>query len=94
MQHCLTRLAQLKRPRIMMRAARIGAQDYRRNVHLPRILGPAQMPSHGDAITRLLELEDELNTRRTGDGVSYPMLRHLDVMIALVAEARLLRTSA
>ena len=39
MQDLLTMLNTLHRPRLMMRAAQIGAQDYRRATHLPRLLG-------------------------------------------------------
>lgn len=93
MLDCLTRLDSLKRPRLLSRAARMGARDYRRNVHLPRLLGYGPLPRHGEAMMRLLEMEDELNTRRTEEGTTYPMLRHIDVLIALVGEARILRAS-
>ncbi|MEL7088895.1 MAG: DUF6477 family protein, partial [Planctomycetota bacterium] len=39
MQDVLTMLQCLHRPRLLMRAARIGAEDYRRAAHLPRLLG-------------------------------------------------------
>jgi hypothetical protein len=37
-------LAALRRPSLLMRAARIGTEDYRRTVHLPRLLGYGQVP--------------------------------------------------
>lgn len=36
MQEALTRLRQLRRPRLLIRAARAGLPDYRREVHLGR----------------------------------------------------------
>ena len=46
MQDVLTILQQLQRPRLLMRAARIGAMDYRRSAQLPRLLGYDQLPKH------------------------------------------------
>lgn len=93
MQDALSRLDALHRPRLLTRAARIGARDYRRDVHLPRLLGYGRLPRHGDALMQLLDLEDSLNDRRKQEGTAYPMLRHLDVLIALIAEGRFLRKS-
>jgi hypothetical protein len=76
-----------------MRAARIGATEYRRSAHLPRLLGYGQMPKHVEAILKLMEIEDELNTLRTSGESAYNLIRHIDVMIAIVGEARILRAS-
>ncbi|WP_368073897.1 DUF6477 family protein [Sulfitobacter sp. SK012] len=65
MQDLFTMLNTLQRPRILMRAARIGAQDYRRTAHLPRLLGYGTVPRHGTALMKLIELEAELETDRT-----------------------------
>ena len=54
MQDIHSLLANLHRPRLLMRAARIGAQEYRRTGHLPRILGYGILPRHGDALMRLV----------------------------------------
>lgn len=91
MQDILSRLHQLHRPRLMMRAARIGAQDYRRATHLPRLLGYGVLPRHGAAVLRLMEIEAQLNDQRRSEDASYSLVRHIDVLIAIVAEARVLR---
>ncbi|MGC1504227.1 MAG: DUF6477 family protein [Sulfitobacter sp.] len=91
MQDILTMLNTLHRPRLMMRAARIGAQDYRRSAHLPRLLGYGVLPRHGAALLKLMDLEAALEEQRTQSDASYSLIRHLDVLIALVAEARILR---
>lgn len=91
MQDILTMLNALHRPRLMMRAARIGAQDYRRAAHLPRLLGYDALPRHGAALLKLIEIEATLEDQRTGSDASYSLIRHLDVLIAMVAEARILR---
>ncbi|WP_223425768.1 DUF6477 family protein [Tateyamaria pelophila] len=93
MQDILSMLNALRRPRLLMRAARIGAEDYRRNAHLPRLLGYGQMPRHGAALMRLVDIEAELNAQRLNDDSAYSLLRHIDVLIAIVGEARIMRAS-
>ena len=91
MQDVLTMLSGLHRPALMMRAARIGASEYRRTAHLPRLIGYGVMPRHGEALIKLIEIEAGLEEQRTGGDASYSLLRHLDVLIAMVGEARILR---
>ena len=93
MQDILSMLNALHRPRLLSRAARIGAEDYRRAAHLPRLLGYGQLPRHGNALMRLMEIEGELNTLRLGEDSSYSLLRHIDVLIAIVGEGRILRAA-
>ena len=93
MQDILSMLNALKRPRLLMRAARIGAEDYRRVAHLPRLLGYGQLPRHGSALIRLMEIEANLNTLRLNDESTYSLLRHIDVLIAIVGESRILRAT-
>ncbi|MEX0369157.1 MAG: DUF6477 family protein [Tateyamaria sp.] len=93
MQDILSMLGALRRPRLLMRAARIGAEDYRRSAHLPRLLGYGQLPRHGAALIRLIEIEGELNAQRVSDDSSYSLLRHIDILIAIVGEARILRAA-
>lgn len=93
MQDILTMLNALQRPRLIMRAARIGAQDYRRAAHLPRLLGYGALPRHGAALMKLMEIEAGMEGQRTGGDASYSLVRHLDVLIAMVAEARVLRAT-
>ncbi|MEM1373764.1 MAG: DUF6477 family protein [Pseudomonadota bacterium] len=91
MQDIHTMLSTLRRPRILVSAARHGVEDYNRARHLRRILCEQRLPSSGEAAMRLMEIEayhDE--ARRTGDG-SYSLSRHIDVLIALMAEAQMLR---
>ena len=83
-------LSDRRRPRLLVRAARIGAQEYRRAVHLPRLLGYGELPAPAPALMRLMEIEDEINDRRHLQDASYSLIRHLDVLIAMVGEAHLL----
>ncbi|UOA31651.1 hypothetical protein DSM110093_01422 [Sulfitobacter sp. DSM 110093] len=93
MQDLLTMLTKLHRPRLLMRAARIGAEDYQRGTHLPRILGFGILPRHGTALLKLTEIEADLNTQRKAADASYSLIRHVDVLIAMVGEARFLKTT-
>lgn len=93
MQDILSMLNALHRPSLMMRAARIGAQEYRRATHLPRLLGYGVLPRHGAALLKLMEIEAGLEDQRTASDASYSLIRHIDVMIAMVAEARILRAA-
>jgi len=86
-------LATLHRPRLLMRAERFGAQEYRRTSHLPRLLGYGTVPRHGDALMRLIDMEIELERQRVAQEAAYRVVSHVDVLIAIVAEARLLRAA-
>ena len=83
-------LANLRRPRLLIRAARFGQADYRRERDLQRLIGVQSTPMSETALPRLLNAEEELEqTRKAGDA-TYSLTRHIDVLIALLAEARLL----
>ncbi len=94
MQDLLSMLNKLYRPRLLMRAARIGAEEYRRTTHLPRILGFGVLPRHGTALLKLMEIEAELNAQRKAADAGYSIVRHVDVLIAMVGEARFLKSAA
>ncbi|MCC5975741.1 MAG: hypothetical protein JJT81_17060 [Rubellimicrobium sp.] len=86
-------IATLSRPRLLVSAARFGVDDYRRAPHLPRLLETVALPRSGEAILRLLDIEDDLNTRRVAVSADYAVGRHVEVLIALLGEARLLRSA-
>ena len=88
MQDALTILQKLRRPKLLMRAARIGACEYKRVAHLPRLLGYGRMAKNSQAILRLIEIEENLNALRKAGESAYNLLRHIDVMLAIVGEGR------
>lgn len=88
-----TRIATLKRPALLARAARFGVDDYRRDAHLRRILQTEDLPRHADAIMRLLDIESDMNTARQDRSGSYSPARHVEVLIAIAGEARLMRAT-
>ena len=64
MQDVFSRVSLLRRPRILARAARLGARNYCRKRDLRRILGYGDVPKPAAAVMRLLELEEALNAER------------------------------
>lgn len=86
-----TLLANLRRPRLLIRAARHGIQDYRRDRDLRRLINAATPPTPQAAFARLYDAEEQAEeTRRNGDA-GYSITRHVDLLIAMLGEARLLR---
>lgn len=93
MQDILSMVAALRRPRLLIRTARLGVDAYRRDGHLQRLLGYGTVPRSAPALIRLIEMEaDENDLRRTGDA-AYSLARHVDLLIAMMGEARLLRAA-
>jgi plasmid stability protein len=82
-------LATIRRPRLLVRAARHGLEEYNRNRDLRRILRGESLPAPSDALPRLMDMEAaHEQTRKRGDA-SYSIARHLEILIALMAESRL-----
>lgn len=87
-------LANLRRPRLLIRAARFGIADYRRERDLQRLIDTRGHATPETALPRLFCEEKRLEeTRRAGD-LGYSLSRHIEVLIALMAEARLLPRDA
>ncbi|MEH7826943.1 DUF6477 family protein [Gemmobacter denitrificans] len=85
-----TLLADLKRPRLLLRAARLGLMDYCRERDLKRLLKSDPPAGPEKTLRRLMQEEEQLEaTRRKGDA-SYSISRHVDILIALLAELHLL----
>lgn len=91
MQDIHTMIARLKRPPLLVRAARFGLDAYDRAQRLPRLLDRTVAPGTGEALLLLMELEAELDQARRGKSPDYAVARHVDVLIALMGEARTLR---
>lgn len=83
-------LSKLTRPRLLVRAARFGLQDYNRKRDLKRVMRVNETPRPGMALSLLMAEEDALDhARRTGEA-TYSVARHIEILIAMMAEARLL----
>lgn len=89
MQDVLTRLTALRRPALLMRAARFGAAEYRRDRALRRHLGIGPLPGPTEALVRLLDIEVWHEACRQSGDAAYSVRRHVDTLIAVLGEARL-----
>ncbi|WP_413872397.1 DUF6477 family protein [Albidovulum sp.] len=90
MPDLLSLVTDLRRPRLLVRAARAGLADYSRSRDLGRVMRTAEAPGPDRALTALLAEEERVEaTRRAGDA-SYSFVRHIDLLIAMMAETRLL----
>ncbi|MCT4559297.1 MAG: DUF6477 family protein [Pelagimonas sp.] len=81
----------LRRPRLLVRAAKAGVLDYKRDPHLHRLFGHANLPRPGAALMKLIEMESELDDLRLADDAAYRVARHVEVLIAVMGEAQVLR---
>lgn len=82
-------LASLRRPRLLVRAARHGLQDYRRERDLRRLIdGPGVSPQA--AMRRLVDAEAQAEETRRSGAAHYSIARHIELLVAIMAEARLL----
>lgn len=75
-----------RRPRLLLSAARHGLAFYRRDRDLPRLTARAQGQTPLDALT---EAESRMEAARRSGGASYAFARHIEILIALLAEERL-----
>ncbi len=90
MTDLLSVVSELRRPKLLIRAARAGLCDYNRNRDLKRLMRTAAAPSPDRAVTALIAEEEQLeDTRRAGDA-GYSLTRHIEILIAMMAEVRLL----
>ncbi|MHA3914293.1 DUF6477 family protein [Halovulum sp. GXIMD14793] len=82
-KHALTAL---RRPKTLVRAARIGAGNYRRERDLTYAL---RRKAAGAMVETLIEVEERLEANRQQGESTYSIQRHVGVLAALIAEARL-----
>ncbi|WEF23278.1 DUF6477 family protein [Paracoccus sp. S3-43] len=78
----------LRRPRILIRAAREGQSGWRRDRDLKRLLRLDHTPAPGAALPRLRAEEALLNDARLQRAADYDMHRHILLMIAILADMR------
>lgn len=91
----LETLQTTRRPRLLLRTARIGLADYERERDLRRIMRLPASPAPGPAtVCTLLEMEAGQEAQRTRPpvevGDTWRAARHVEVLIALMAESRLM----
>ncbi len=82
-------LAHVRRPRLLVRAARHGLAEYNRKRDLRRIFRLPQAPSPRHALDLLMSEEARLEEQRRERDAAYSIARHVEVLIALMSEAQL-----
>ena len=80
----------IRRPKILVRAARIGLEWYRRDRDLNKVIHSLSTPTPERAVERLVAAEQELEEFRAAGLAHYDVHRHIAVLTALLGEARLL----
>ncbi|HBV55255.1 MAG TPA: hypothetical protein DEF12_09505 [Rhodobacteraceae bacterium] len=89
-----TAIATLHRPGLLVRSARAGLEWYRRDSHLRRLLGPGRPPAIGAALAPLMAAEEMLEQERRSGHIGYSAVRHVSLLIAILAEAQMMRVEA
>ena len=81
-------LETIRRPRLLMQAARFGMNGYRRGRDLRRLIGGE--PDGDHAITQLIAAEGKAEETRVAGVADYSAARHVALLSALIAEAYVL----
>lgn len=78
----------LRRPRLLIRAAREGQRHWQRDRDLARLLRLDDCPRPGACLPRMRAEEAVLNDMRLNAAADYPLQRHVLLMIAILAEMK------
>ena len=82
----------LRRPRLLLNAAKIGLRDYNRARTLKRVAPTQNLTNPAGAVRALITAEETMEQARQARDASYTPSRHVEVLIALLAEVRALAT--
>ncbi len=83
-------LSHIKRPSLLIRTARFGLKEYSRERDLKRILRSDRLAAPSRVLPRFVDEEEQINENRKKGDAAYSVTRHIEVLIALMAEARLI----
>lgn len=86
--------ANLRRPALLIRAARIGLRNYNRHRTLTRIFPQGDLTPGDKTLAHLTEREAAINEIRRTDQARYSVSDHVEILIALLAEWRLISAPA
>ena len=93
MRNIEQRLNTLKRPKLMLEAARNGTARYDPKRHLPVLLGGSYHKSKTGQLDCLLDTEEIYNRLRKEKRAEYSPARHICYLIAILAEYSSLKNS-
>lgn len=83
-----SKLTELRRPRLLIRAARYGVAEYDRTSSLHRLIDAEHRQDENTILTALLSAEAESEKQRRDGHATYSVTRHIDLLVALMGEAR------
>ena len=86
MRHIELRLNTLKRPKLILEAARNGLAGYDPGRHLPALIGRSLHRSKIGQLDYLLDMEETYNRLRKEKRAEYSPARHIRYLIAIIAE--------
>lgn len=92
MSDILTWINSLKRPGLLVRAAKLGLADYDREKVLKKVSASGTPEGSPRALEAMIPVEEALNQARRDGDASYVPSRHVEILAAILAEFRLLRT--
>ncbi|MGL4322260.1 MAG: DUF6477 family protein [Paracoccaceae bacterium] len=78
-------LETIRRPRLLMQAARFGISAYRRGRDLRRLIGVEASPAQ--AVVKLISAEERVEQTRLSGEADYSAADHIELLAALIAEA-------
>ena len=81
-----TNISELRRPKLLIRAARAGIHEYRRCRDLKGVTGVSHTSSGTQLIDLLFEEELRLDEERTERSAAYNVRNHIRVLTALLVE--------
>lgn len=84
----------IRRPRLLMAAARAGLAGWQRDRDLPRLLRSEALPHPRQALDQLLMREARHDEARRGNRGDHDLRGHILVLIAILAEMQALSGSA
>lgn len=90
MTDLLSLISELRRPRLLIRAARFGLSEYDRSRDLRRLMRLPTVPAPEQALASLIAEEARLEECRRDGDAGYSLARHIEILIAMMGETRLL----
>lgn len=77
----------LKRPKLLISAARLAAKKYRREYHLKALSQANAGKTEQKFFESLIEQENDLEWTRRSGSANYNVFRHITLLAAIIAEA-------
>lgn len=82
-------LQSLNRPKLLVRAAQVWLPEFNRARSMRRIFPGTVAPLPGRGFQALWEQEQAIEQLRCDGAASYSVARHIEILVALIVEARL-----